>query len=421
MASSTSSAGSSTSSGPKRFVCGIDGCEKLYAKPSLLEQHKRSHTGERPFPCPEPDCTKSFLRKSHLLAHLVSHQNLKDKPHHCGVCGKGVNSPQHLKRHEIIHTKAFKCTAPGCEESFYKHQSLRHHILSVHDKSLTCETCGKVFNRPYRLAQHTLKFHGDAPVYQCDHQGCFRNFKTWSALQLHIKTDHPKLKCPVCKKGCVGMKGLKSHMAVSHDSATAIKPWNCQYCVVGLFSKKADLIQHYNDYHDGNVPEGLLKDEEIEQRDALLHASEAGGLEHLESRELTPAISATKSIDSFTMEVDSGASITDMLVNNVDLRTIPCPKKKCDRMFRREYDLQRHLKWHDVRLAQIEAFLASLENEEAQNAQDTAISPEINTATAVIAKTNDNESLVNGSNSDYDDQELDDLIDLELQLLNASK
>ncbi|RLV82674.1 Transcription factor IIIA [Meyerozyma sp. JA9] len=408
MASSTSSAGSSTST--KKYVCDAEGCGKSYSKPSLLEQHKRSHTGERPFPCPEEGCSKSFLRKSHLQAHLVSHKSQTTKPHHCSVCGKGVNSLQHLKRHEIIHTKSFKCTAPGCEESFYKHQSLRHHFLSVHDKSLTCSTCGKAFNRPYKLAQHNIKFHGDAPVYQCDHQGCFHNFKTWSALQLHIKTEHPKLKCSVCGKGCVGKKGLRAHMAGCHDSSTAVKLWNCDYCVVGSFAKKAELLEHYKDFHDGNIPEQLMKAEEKEKLEALLDDPEACGLENLRSLDQTTApVDGTKSINSFNSELESGTSITDLLINNVDMKTLPCPKKKCTRRFRREHDLRRHLKWHEVRLAQIESFLASLESEEATS--EALISGE-----KVIQ---DDESLVHGSNSDFDDQELDDLIDEEIASLTG--
>ena len=64
--------------------------------------------------------------------------------------------------------------------------------VSVHEKKLLCNKCNKSFNRPYRLVQHNIKYHSVSPAYQCDHQGCFGNFMTWSALQLHIKTEHPK-------------------------------------------------------------------------------------------------------------------------------------------------------------------------------------------------------------------------------------
>lgn len=132
---SVSSRASSSSARPKNYICDEPDCGKAYSKPSLLEQHKRSHTNERPFKCSETGCDKSFLRKSHLQAHLLSHEDQESKPFQCATCGKGVNTLQHLKRHEITHTKSFICTFEGCNESFYKHQSLRHHTLSVHEKN----------------------------------------------------------------------------------------------------------------------------------------------------------------------------------------------------------------------------------------------------------------------------------------------
>lgn len=290
---------------------------------------------------------------------------------------EGVNTRQHLKRHEITHTKSFKCTEPGCGESFYKHQSLRHHWLSVHEKSLTCQKCNKTFSRPYRLAQHNLKYHSETPVYQCDTHGCFANFKTWSALQFHIKTEHPKLICPECGKGCVGKKGLKSHIMMNHDNDKMVKLWNCTYCDVGQFTKKLDLIQHYNALHDGNIPDDLLKVSEREQLEKLLQEKEGDNVgnfvlvpsddedeEDDEEGYEVGVIGDSKSIESLNSTLKSGrSSIIDMILTNYQKRTIPCPKKNCDRKFAREYDLQRHLTWHASHMAKIESFLESLEGD----------------------------------------------------------
>ncbi|KAI5960535.1 PZF1 [Candida theae] len=374
---------SSGSSRPKRYHCTFENCDKAYNRPSLLDQHLRSHTGSRPFACTYPNCDKSFLRKSHLDAHLVSHS--RDKPFHCSTCGKGVNTVQHLKRHEITHTKSFRCTHQGCDESFYKHQSLRHHILSVHEKTLTCTLCDKTFTRPSKLAQHKLKHHGESPAYQCDHPGCFVNCKTWSALQFHVKQEHPRVKCPVCGKGCVGKRGLKSHM-LSHDEA--IKVWQCNYCDIGKFNKKAALIDHYNEYHDGNIPEELqAHPETIEENNgvgqnrlemsslkqlntALSPGSENGGdiksLFNHESKSTTTA----EAQQSVTVLKPNGSEystksseIIDVISNDCSIK-IKCPKTKCDRVFAREYDLKRHLKWHEENLKRIEMFLDNLQKEE---------------------------------------------------------
>lgn len=384
--SSFGSRGSGTSSQPKKYRCDFENCDKTYSKPSLLEQHKRSHTNERPFRCTYDGCDKSFLRNSHLKAHEVSHQSQQGKPFHCSVCGKGVNSSQHLKRHEITHTKTFTCKYDNCQESFYKHQSLRHHILSVHDKSLTCTICNKSFSRPYRLAQHNLKFHSETPTYQCDFKGCFRNFKTWSALQLHVKTDHPKLKCSICGKGCVGKQGLTSHLVSHNADKNTVKLWNCDYCDLGQFVKKVDLISHYHEFHDGNLPANLLNPREnLELEESYRQVngeySSGGRLDKLPSFDdfnsslnanntsvdsCGPAVQddvkSDRSLNSFHSALSKGTSVIDLLLKNYNHRRLVCPKNKCGRFFAKDYDLKRHLKWHDEQEARVTEYLASLED-----------------------------------------------------------
>ncbi|KAK6458007.1 strongly-conserved Zn-finger binding protein [Scheffersomyces xylosifermentans] len=443
---SVSSRGSSSSSLPKKYVCDYEQCGKAYSKPSLLEQHKRSHTNERPFKCSYPECGKSFLRKSHLDAHLLSHADEEKKPFHCSLCGKGVNSLQHLKRHEITHTKSFVCTHEGCTESFYKHQSLRHHILSVHEKSLTCNHCNKNFSRPYRLAQHNIKYHSDSPAYQCDHSGCFSNFKTWSALQLHIKTEHPKLKCPICDKGCVGRKGLRSHM-ISHDEDKMVKLWNCNYCNIGKFSKKIDLFDHYNTFHDGNIPEDLLKPNERARLEELLREtdeqSNLSDLKDLEKStyqtidddddderediyETQSHQNSVKSMDTLQNSLRAGKSIIGLISNNYSTKDIKCPKRNCNRAFSREYDLNRHLKWHEEHLRKMEAFLNSVERQEDETS--TPAPEVVGSGGEPVTKKMKVEKISarymsnlddNDNDKHADDDELDALIDVELRSLKA--
>ncbi|ODQ80077.1 hypothetical protein BABINDRAFT_161712 [Babjeviella inositovora NRRL Y-12698] len=366
---STTTTGSSR---PKNLYCDFPDCNKAYSRPSLLTQHQRSHSGDRPFQCTH--CDKSFLRNSHLQAHLVSHS--QDKPFHCSLCGKGVNSRQHLKRHEITHTKTFECTYDTCKEVFYKQQTLRHHINTVHEPDrLTCDACGKVFNRPYRLATHKQTKHGASPAYQCTQPGCFQSFKTWSAVNFHVRTAHPKLTCSKCGKKCIGIQGLQMHMMV-HDEEKVIKLWKCEYCVESFLNKKL-LFSHYDEVHDGNVPAELLskKGDSDDETPALSHAllQEAGKAtqplaEALES--VNPLLESPEpprkqtARSSSPLSTSSVTSVMDLIAGNVALGSqtgiITCPKQSCDRLFRREYDLKRHLKWHDEQLVKVERYLSGL-------------------------------------------------------------
>ncbi|KAI3405705.2 PZF1 [Candida oxycetoniae] len=413
-----------TSTRPKKFICTFDNCDKAYNRPSLLEQHQRIHTGQRPYMCTYPECDKTFLRKSHLDAHLISHS--REKPFHCSVCGKGVNTAQHLKRHEITHTKSFKCMYPNCNESFYKHQSLRHHILSVHEKTLTCKVCDKTFMRPSKLAQHKLKHHGESPAYQCDQQGCFMNFKTWSALQFHIKQEHPKLRCAKCGKGCVGKRGLQSHM-LSHDESA--KTWQCNYCDIGKFNKKLDLVAHYNEFHDGNLPDDLklstfkkkenneeitnnanLKnlgsifstDNVIDEKKKEKEEKEENGSENCFGADIrSDTAQAYKSITSLNTSLLDGKKDIIKLISNDLSKKLICPKRKCGRTFSRDYDLKRHLTWHEENLKRIENFLNNLP----ETLPGKEADPE--PAQKKVKLSNDNYNL-NDDDNDYDDNDNDD-------------
>ncbi|ODV93545.1 hypothetical protein PACTADRAFT_52111 [Pachysolen tannophilus NRRL Y-2460] len=344
--STRSSSGSSTRL--KKYFCGD--CDKSYSRPSLLQQHIRTHTGEKPFQC--SSCEESFTRKDHLTRHNLKHLHGIEKPFHCSVCGKGCNTMQHLKRHEKVHEKSFSCE--HCHESFFKHQTLKHHISTVHfPDRLMCTDCNKVFKRPYRLENHKLKAHGESPGYQCTYPGCFKNYKTWSALTLHVKCDHPKLVCKICNKGCIGAIGLEMHMKI-HDNHNLIKLWNCKECGAA-FLKKNLLIKHYDDSHsDLEIPHDLLFNSNTEEKNNQVELDDPLTPRSIEIT--PPSLINTDTIDKTKIKKINGQSLSSCLTQesainliseNVSQRTIPCIYKNCSRLFKKQYDLNRHLKWHD--------------------------------------------------------------------------
>ncbi|SCU83655.1 LADA_0C12750g1_1 [Lachancea dasiensis] len=361
MASDSDRSVSSTSSRPKVWHCEYDGCTKSFSRPSQLTEHQETvHRGIKPFGCPE--CGKAFARKSHLERHMFCHSS--EKPYKCSICQKGTTTLQQLRRHEITHTKSFNCPYEGCGETFYKHPQLRSHILSVHLDKLTCEFCGKKFQRPYRLQAHISKHHNPDTIfkYQCSHKSCVESFKTWTALQQHIKEHHPKLPCPICNKACVGDAGLAMHMKI-HDSLTVIRNWKCEVCHDLSFAKKSDLVSHYQECHQGLVVKLLeneaLLETAVSDRHPPVSNSEPTQLKRTARR---IDFNAQSELDSIKTEVtlrkhlDAGISATTLLLNSAG-RKLKCPYSKCYRTFktRNKYDvhIQKH-KIHELKLKILE-------------------------------------------------------------------
>ncbi|KAM3165258.1 Transcription factor IIIA [Lachancea thermotolerans] len=352
---SISSAGSTSSSRAKTWVCEYEGCSKAFTRPSQLTEHQETvHQGLKPFTCTE--CGRQFTRKTHLERHMFTHT--AEKPFHCSHCGKGVTTRQQLRRHEITHTRSFVCPHEGCGESFYKHPQLRSHVLAVHLQKLNCEFCGKKFQRPYRLKNHIAKHHNPDTVYkyQCSHGSCVEAFKTWTALQQHVKEAHPKLQCPTCGKACVGEQGLQMHMRV-HSSMTVIKNWKCESCPDLYFAKKADLVSHCLEHHKDLVST-LLNDNGREPAEPSATASSNNIPLESGARPSRLRSSSTKhdpesELESIQTEVklrkyfDSGKSSVSLLLNSAG-RKLKCPYLGCYRSFKTEEKYEMHIQKHKI-------------------------------------------------------------------------
>ncbi|QLL33708.1 hypothetical protein HG536_0F00320 [Torulaspora globosa] len=331
----------------KNYFCDYEGCNKAFSRPSLLTEHQQAvHQGRKPFKCEL--CDRSFAKKSHLERHL--HAHAEDKPLHCSFCQKGFTTAQQLKRHEITHTKSFKCPYEGCQECFYKHPQLRSHIMAIHEKNLSCKVCGKEFQRPYRLRNHMAKHHNPEVQnpYQCSHGSCASCFKTWSQLQAHIKNDHPKLRCPICAKPCVGESGLRMHMNV-HDENLVKRNWKCDICSDVLFAKKSLMLEHYADKHTEEFAEIQRRlDNQAGGREFLQDDGEVfeNPFRQSKKRRLNE-IKLVRSEMMLENYLSEGKGAVDLLLNTVG-RKLRCTFDKCYRTFKTEERLKKHIDRHKI-------------------------------------------------------------------------
>lgn len=151
-----------------------------------------------------------------------------------------------------------------------------------------------------------------------------------------------------------------------HDETKITKLWSCEWCN-SRFVKKHELIRHYGEFHDGNVPQELWK------------AGDNSGEDQEEGNPVTVQAlkendddiwpqdngdQSEKSLQTLNSALSKGNHIFDILLAGT---RIACPRPKCDRTFSRDYDLQRHLKWHQQHLAKVLEYLEALEREELEN------------------------------------------------------
>ncbi|KAH3902432.1 related to Transcription factor IIIA [Saccharomycodes ludwigii] len=344
----------------KTYYCHYEGCNKVFTRPCQLTEHQQIvHHEVRQFVCPE--CGNSYTRKHHLERHLVSHTG--ETPFHCSICNKGVVTRQQLKRHEITHTKSFICEI--CGESFYKHPQLRSHRMRVHEKKLTCQICGKNFQRPYRLNNHMDKHHNPnmEDKYRCNMISCTKSFPTWTSLQLHIKNDHPKFKCAICGKYCIGEKGLQMHMTV-HDESMVIRSWKCMLCVKD-FAKKNDLLNHLNLVHSTDGDALRYKEQELSKETNMLSNKPNIEVEKKQNDKKKPTLKTalrTNDLDSIRSEINlknhikDGKSTLSLLLHSVG-KKYNCIYSGCYRKFKTKERFDRHIekhKIHELKLKELE-------------------------------------------------------------------
>ena len=105
-----------------------DFCGKYFARPALMLNHRRIHTGEKPFVCTV--CNKTYREKSHLTRHQRSHSD-NTRPFRCEVCDKSFANNFYLTQHTLTHSGYKRLLCSTCGYQCFQVLNVGHWILSV--------------------------------------------------------------------------------------------------------------------------------------------------------------------------------------------------------------------------------------------------------------------------------------------------
>uniref|UniRef100_A0A2K6TZK3 Zinc finger and BTB domain-containing protein 17 n=1 Tax=Saimiri boliviensis boliviensis TaxID=39432 RepID=A0A2K6TZK3_SAIBB len=223
---------------------GCEECGKSYRLISLLNLHKKRHSGEARYRC--EDCSKLFTTSGNLKRHQLVHSG--EKPYQCDYCGRSFSDPTSKMRHLETHDtdKEHKC--PHCDKKFNQVGNLKAHLkIHIADGPLKCRECGKQFTTSGNLKRH-LRIHSGEKPYVCIH--CQRQFADPGALQRHVRihTGEKPCQCVMCGKAFTQASSLIAHVR----QHTGEKPYVCERCGK-RFVQSSQLANHIR-HHDNIRP-----------------------------------------------------------------------------------------------------------------------------------------------------------------------
>ena len=369
----------------KRLPCPYSNCARVFNRPSLLDEHIRSHTGDRRFLCTYPGCDSAFQRQWHLDRHVKLKHTRDDRSNpsqeydgNSDISNRIQEYAEGQQSRKGKYRCKHKCTEfPPCDEVFRKAVTLQRHIDKKHLRSglFQCTRtnealgllCGEFFSTAKHLRSHELAAHESRPQRYCcaicpsdagadGHSA--QGFANERDLKSHIQSQHP-LRCEVCSQVFRLAEGLREHMEARHaDSSVALcRNHVCQEPGCDRsYTRKRNLTAHIRLCHKNTLQCGtfdLTSSKGIGNWDGenacgKVFTSKLGLEKHVRNSHLgqqTPTL-GNKTKSARTTRKNGDSSLLSQLTGSGYVeesgREISCFVPGCKYRFLRLYDLEVH-------------------------------------------------------------------------------
>ena len=202
--------------------------------------HKRKEV----WPC--DICNISFRLQSNFIIHYVECLSKKENQVICGICALPFSYTKSLVKHletthngKIYKEKCFNCS--NCNSRFFGAKELKVHIRNAHldGKLLPCPLCNGSFKNILILKQHLKGIHGEKK-FNC--LLCKAKYSLKQSLKNHIMSVHENTrphKCSMCDFAANLKDILNSHIKSVHEE----KKFKCHVCDA-KFTIKSSLNDH---------------------------------------------------------------------------------------------------------------------------------------------------------------------------------
>ncbi|XP_070786269.1 uncharacterized protein [Enoplosus armatus] len=221
-------------------------CRALRGSTSMLIKHAWSHVDDPERLCGV--CGEHLESADELRSHLQSHQ----KTHSCNICGKSFLSITGLNGHVARHKgkKPYECKI--CHKAFAQKSVLRNHKwVHAADKPHKCEFCQKSCVSKFDLTRHRLTHTGVKP-HRCNM--CGKSLSSLETFSQHMlshsghKVKETLAACEICSKTF----GTKQRLQVHMRNHSRERPFVCSKCSK-RFMHKSNLVTHMR-VHTGEKP-----------------------------------------------------------------------------------------------------------------------------------------------------------------------